>query len=137
MSTASCIAIGLPLLDDSYRYDKICRYITQDYTHQSMPEPFTKTEAQQLARGLIARRAYRFSVTHAEPAMIADEITHKEVLNAIDLGNVHKAALQADGTFSYKFTRRDIGTAITFKLVGTTPSVFVIRTAWRTRRHHH
>jgi hypothetical protein len=97
-------------------------------------EPFTKAEAQQLARGLIACGAYRFSVTHAEPAMAADEITHKEVLNAIDLGTPHKAALQADGTYSYKFTRRDIGTAITFKLAGTAPAVFVIRTAWRTRR---
>jgi len=99
-----------------------------------MVEPFTKAEAQQLARGLIARGAYRFSVTHAEPAMAADEITHKEVLNAIDLGRPHQAALQADGTYSYKFTRRDIGTAITFKLAGAVPSVFVIRTAWRLRR---
>jgi hypothetical protein len=99
-----------------------------------MAEPFTKTEARQLARRLIARRAYRFSVTHAEPAMVADDITHKEVLNVIDLGKPHKAALQAGGTYSYKFTRRDIGTAITFKLVDTTPAVFVIRTAWRTRR---
>jgi hypothetical protein len=87
-----------------------------------------------LARSLIARGSYRFSVMHAEPAMIADEITHKEVLNAIDLGTAHKAALQADGTYSYKFTRRDIGTAITFKLAGTAPTVFVIRSAWRLRR---
>ena len=99
-----------------------------------MAEPFTKAEAQQLARGPIACGAYRFSVTHAEPAMAADEITHKEVLNAIDLGTPHKAALQADGTYSYKFTRRDIGTAVTFKLASTAPVVFVIRTAWRTRR---
>jgi hypothetical protein len=99
-----------------------------------MTEPFTKAQAQQLARGLIARGAFRFSVTHAEPAMITDGIMHKEVLNAIDLGNAHKAALQADGTYSYKFTRRDIGTAITFKLAGTAPAVFVIRTAWRIRR---
>lgn len=63
-----------------------------------MTEPFTKAEAQHIARGLIARGAYRFSVTHAEPAMTSDEITHKEVLNAIDLGKAHKAALQADGT---------------------------------------
>ena len=99
-----------------------------------MAEPFTKTEAQRLARGFIERGAYRFSVTHAEPAMAADEITHKEVLNAIHLGEAHKAVLQADGTYSYRFTRRDIGTAITFKLAGTAPTVFVIRTAWRIRR---
>ena len=102
-----------------------------------MAEPFTKTEAQRLARGIIARGAYRFSVTHAEPAMAADGITHKEVLNAIDLGKAHKAALQPDGSYSYKFTRRDIGTAISFKLAGTVPSVFVIRSAWRIRRRRH
>jgi len=97
-------------------------------------EPFTKAEAQRLARGFIARGSFRFSVTHAEPAMTADNITHKEVLNAIHLGQAHKAALQADGTYSYKFTRRDIGTGITFKFEGAVPIVFVIRTAWRIRR---
>lgn len=101
-----------------------------------MVEPFTRAEARRLARDLIARGAYRFSVTHAEPAMIADAIMHVEVLNAIDLGRPHQAALQADGTYSYKFTRRDIGTAITFKFAGTVPVVFVIRTAWRMRRRH-
>jgi hypothetical protein len=99
-----------------------------------MVEPFTKDQAQRLARDIIARGAFRFSVTHAEPAMAADGITHKEVLNAIDLGKAHKAALQADGSYSYKFTRRDIGTAITFKLTGAMPSVFVVRSAWRIRR---
>jgi len=99
-----------------------------------MAEPFTRAEAQRLARGFIARGAYRFSVTHAEPAMSADQITHKEVLNAIHLGAAHKAVLQADDTYSYKFTRRDIGTAITFKFQGVTPTLFVIRTAWRIRR---
>lgn len=99
-----------------------------------MAEPFTKVEAQRLARVLLARRAYRFSIPHAEREMAADGITHKEVLNAIDLGEPHKAALQADSTYSYKFTRRDIGTAITFKYEGSTPELFVIRSAWRLRR---
>ena len=99
-----------------------------------MAEPFTKAQAQRLARDIIARGAYRFSVTHAEPAMTADGITHKEVLNAIDLGKAHQAARQPDGSYSYKFTRRDIGTAITFKFAETVPFVFVIRSAWRIRR---
>ena len=99
-----------------------------------MAEPFTKAEAQRLARGFIARGAYRFSVTHAEPAMSVDQITHREVLNTIQLGAAHKAVLQGDDTYSYKFTRRDIGTAITFKFQGATPTLFVIRTAWRIRR---
>ena len=99
-----------------------------------MAEPFTKAQAQRLARDIIARGTYRFSITHAEPAMSADGITHKEVLNAIDLGEAYKAALQPDGSYSYKFTRRDIGTAITFKFTGAVPAVFVIRSAWRIRR---
>ena len=46
----------------------------------------------------------------------------------------HEHVARAEPRLGYKFTRRDIGTAITFKLAGTAPAVFVIRTAWRIRR---
>jgi seryl-tRNA(Sec) selenium transferase len=96
-------------------------------------EPFTKAEAKRVAMRLLAAGAIRFS-GHARDEMKHDGIIEADVVNAFCHGAAHRAAMQSDGSYSYKFTRRDVGVAVSFRLNGATAVAVVVRTAWRIRR---
>jgi len=98
-------------------------------------EPFTKAEAEakRLAMRLLAAGAVRFS-GHVRDEMKNDGIIEADVVNAFCHGAAHRAAMQSDGSYSYKLTRRDIGVAVSFRFDGATAIAVVVRTAWRIRR---
>lgn len=96
-------------------------------------EPFTKAEAKRVALRLLVVGAIRFS-GHARDEMKNDGIIEADVVNAFYHGAPHRAAMQSDGSYSYKFTRRDVGVAVSFRFDGATATAVVVRTAWRIRR---
>lgn len=96
-------------------------------------EPFTRAEAKRLASKLLDSGTIRFS-GHALVEMARDGLIEADALNAIRHGASHRAMMQTDGTYSYKFTRRDVAFAVSFRIDGATPVALVVRTAWRIKR---
>lgn len=82
---------------------------------------------------LLTAGAIRFS-GHARNEMKNDGIIEADVVNALCHGAAHQAAMQSDGSYSYKLTRRDISVAVSFRFNGATAVAVVVRTAWRIRR---
>jgi hypothetical protein len=97
------------------------------------PEPLTKTEAQQLARALLDAGRYVI-VHHCALEAAKDRLNAVDLVNAVRHGQAHKHEKQTDGTNSYKFTRRDVGAAITFRWRDGGAYEFFFRSAWRMRR---
>lgn len=96
-------------------------------------EPFTKTEAKRVVMRLLVAGTIPFS-GHARDEMKNDRIIEADVVNALYHGAAHRPAMQSDGSYSYRFTRRDIGVAVSFRFDGVTAIAVVVRTAWRIRR---
>lgn len=96
-------------------------------------EPLTKAEAQDLARRLLDA-GQAVIVGHCEREMRADGIFPREVFACVRLGKALPYQRQADGTYSYRFVRGEIGTAVTFCWEGRAAVAFFFRTAWRRRR---
>jgi len=90
-------------------------------------------EAKRLALLLLDSGAIWLS-GHALAEMAKDRLIEADAVNTIRHGVAHQAMMQADGTYSYKLTRRDVAVALSFRFGGTTPVTLVVRTAWRMRR---